>query len=310
MPMATANGIKFHYQQVGTGTNVILIHGMGGNMSVWHANTTLVNLMKEFRVTIYDLRGHGYSDFVESGYTSADMAHDLNGLMESINLEKAYLVGHSFGGLIGLQMASLYPERVSGLVLAEASIPSLLHLIDLDKWPYRAEREKKLREIDPRLPNLLDGFNMYLLEYRLRNASNDETLPLDDFGMRKGLKRIAKRVLKIMDVTTAKKDMRAVAGLSEEKICQIYQPVLALYGQFSPLMYICNYLKVNLPNCKMVAVPEAGHLFPARLPELFVRNIREFLISVERGIDFKDNFVDNNEVKAELHASKKEKFYI
>ncbi|MDY6862248.1 MAG: alpha/beta hydrolase, partial [Thermodesulfobacteriota bacterium] len=258
MPSVTVNGIKIHYQQQGAGPDVVLIHGMGGNMSFWHANTALVSLMKEFRITVYDLRGHGYSSFVKEGYTSFDMAHDLNGLMEEIGLKKAYLVGHSFGGLIALHTASLFPEMVSGLILTEGNIPVLNHLIDLDKWEYRKDREKRLMEIDPKLPKYLDGFNMFLLEYRLRNATSDKQFPIDNFGMRKGLKRIAKRVLKLLDETTAKKDMRTVAGLTEEKLRQVYQPTLALYGQFSPLMVICRYLVDNLPNCKLVEVSEAG----------------------------------------------------
>ena len=290
MPRVDVNGINIYYQQHGSGPDIILIHGMGGNLSFWHANTALVSLKKEFRVTVYDLRGHGYSDFVKSGYTSFDMASDLYGLMKKIGLKKAYLIGHSFGGLIALHTAAIYPEVVSGLVLTEGNIPALHHLIDLNKWPYRKVREQKLREIDPKLPEYLDGYNMYLLEYRLRHATTDKKFPIDNFGMRKGLKRIAKRVLKLLDETTAKKDIRAVAGLTEDKICKITQPTLALYGQYSPLMVVCNYLVNNLPNCKMVEVSEAGHLFLARIPEYFVKNVRDFIISVERGEEFENKY--------------------
>jgi len=304
MPTAAVNDIQIHYQQQGQGPDVVLIHGMGGNMSFWHANTTLVNLMKEFRVTVYDLRGHGYSTFVRSGYTSGDLAGDLNGLMEAIGLEKAYLVGHSYGGMIALHTAAAYPERVSGLVLTEVSIPALTHLIDLDQWPYREERKKKLMAIDPRLPAYLDGFNMYLLEYRLRNATTDQTLPLDRFGLRKGLKRIARRVLKLLDETTAKKDMKDATSLPEEMIRRVRQPTLALYGQFSPLIPVCNFLRDNLSSCIKVEVPEAGHLFPARLPEVFVRNIRDFLMAVETGEDLQQRMEATNE---ELKAALQEK---
>ena len=307
MPFATVNDLKFHYQQQGEGPDVVLIHGMGGNMSFWHANTTLSNLMKEFRVTVYDLKGHGYSTFVDSGYTSADMATDLNGMMESIGLEKAYMVGHSFGGMIALHTAISYPERVSGLVLTEVSVPALTHLIDLEKWPYREARKKKLMEIDPQLPTYLDGFNMYLLEYRLRNATEDQNLPLDKFGLRKGLKRIARRVLKLLDDTTAKKDMKDPAGLTEEKIAQIFQPTLALYGQYSPLVPMADFLRDNLAKGVKVEVPEAGHLFPARLPEVFVRNIRDFLMSVEQGEDVQKRMEKTNRELKEVYANNKQR---
>ncbi|MFC1888310.1 alpha/beta fold hydrolase [Thermodesulfobacteriota bacterium] len=307
MPFAKVNDLKFHYQQQGSGPDVVLIHGMGGNMSFWHANTTLTNLMKEFRVTVYDLKGHGYSTFTDDGYKSSDMADDLAGLMDAIGLEKAYLVGHSFGGMVALHTAISHPEKVAGTVLTEVSVPALAHVVDLDKWKYKEARKKKLMEIDPNLPTYLDGFNMYLLEYRLRNAEVDKNLPLDKFGMRKGLKRIAKRVLKLLDETTAKKDMKDPASLTEESFIQVTQPTLALYGQYSPLVPIATFLSDNLANCVKVEVPEAGHLFPARLPEAFVKNIRDFIVTVEEGGDIHQRMKDTTKELQEYYEKGKER---
>ncbi|MBI5895033.1 MAG: alpha/beta hydrolase [Desulfobacterales bacterium] len=134
MPFVTVNGIKHHYMQQGSGPDVVLIHGMGGNISFWHANKALAALKSNFRVTVYDMRGHGYSDFVNHGYTSRDLSEDLGALLEAIGVEGAYLVGHSLGGLVALHTAYLYPERVAGIIMAEGNVPALRHLIDLEKW--------------------------------------------------------------------------------------------------------------------------------------------------------------------------------
>jgi len=291
MPFVTVRGIKHHFMQQGSGPDVVLIHGMGGNMSFWHANKALATLKKEFRVTVYDMRGHGYSGFTSQGYTSLELSHDLAALMEAVGLAKAYLVGHSLGGLIALHTAHLFPAKVTGLILTEGNIPALHHLIDLDKWPYRKQREEMLRRIDPKLPEILNGFNMYYLEYRLKMVGNEQSqADLADFGMRKGLKVKAKAILRLLDGTSAKTDIKQVAGLTEDCIRKVTHPALALYGQYSPLLPICNYLAEHLPNCSRVVVPEACHLFPARLPEEFVNSVQQFLRYVERGDDLENKY--------------------
>ena len=291
MPFVNANGVKHHYLQQGQGPDVVLIHGLGGNMSFWYANKALAVLKNDFRVTIYDMRGHGYSQFVDHGYTSLDLARDLNGLMEAAGLDQAFLVGHSLGGLVALHTACLYPDRVSGLILAEGNIPALRHLIDLDKWAYRKQREDMLREINPKLPEILNGFNMYYLEYRLKELRNGNAVnDLADFGMRKGLSIKADAVLKILDQTTARTDIKEIAGLTEESIRSIPHTTLALYGEYSPLVPIGNYLYENLAACQRIMVPKACHLFPARLPDQFVAHVRNFLISVTEEVEIEKQY--------------------
>ena len=62
MPRVTANGLNFHYQQAGSGPDVVLIHGVTGDLSIWFLCRAMAVLAETHRVTAYDLRGHGYSD--------------------------------------------------------------------------------------------------------------------------------------------------------------------------------------------------------------------------------------------------------
>ena len=78
MPKVSANGLNFHYQQSGAGPDVILIHGVTGDLSIWFLCQAMGTLGQSFRVTAYDLRGHGYSDLAKSGYTSAELAATLS----------------------------------------------------------------------------------------------------------------------------------------------------------------------------------------------------------------------------------------
>ncbi len=100
MPKLVANGINFHYQQAGEGPDVVLIHGVTGDLSVWFLCEAMGVLGRSFRVTAYDLRGHGYSDVTTDGYTSAAQAGDVMAIMDALDIDRAMLVGHSFGAVI------------------------------------------------------------------------------------------------------------------------------------------------------------------------------------------------------------------
>jgi pimeloyl-ACP methyl ester carboxylesterase len=167
--------------------------------------------------------------------------------------------------------------------MAEGNVPVLRHLIDLDKWSYRHKREEMLRNIDPRLPEMLKGQDMFYLEYRLRSAQNvlGDT-DISQFGLRKGMALKGKGVLRLLEETTIKKDVRDVAGLTEACIRAVTQPTLALYGQFSPLIPVSDYLRDHLANCTQEIIPEACHLFPARMPDNFVNSLSGFLFKVAK----------------------------
>ena len=68
-----ASGLNFHYEQLGAGPDVVLIHGLGGNLATWHFNIVPL-LWDRYRCLTYDLKGHGYSDPAPTGYNSADQA--------------------------------------------------------------------------------------------------------------------------------------------------------------------------------------------------------------------------------------------
>ena len=71
MPMIEANGVNFHYLQAGSGPPLVMLHGLSGNLAVWHLG--MVPLLQDsFRITTYDLRGHGKSSVPPSGYSTRD----------------------------------------------------------------------------------------------------------------------------------------------------------------------------------------------------------------------------------------------
>lgn len=115
------NGINLHYLYFeGKNPPLILLHGVSANA---HAFDGLIKagLNKNHAVVSVDLRGRGLSDKPESGYTMEDHTKDILGLLDYLKIEKAILVGHSFGALLSLYMAYHYPDRVDKLVIMDAA---------------------------------------------------------------------------------------------------------------------------------------------------------------------------------------------
>jgi pimeloyl-ACP methyl ester carboxylesterase len=116
---ADANGIKTNYLEAGTGDPVVLIHGSGPGVTSY-ANWRLVlpALAENFRVVAPDMVGFGFSERPTNiEYGVQTWADQVVGLMDTLELRKAHLVGNSFGGAIALRIATQHPDRVGKLVL-------------------------------------------------------------------------------------------------------------------------------------------------------------------------------------------------
>jgi pimeloyl-ACP methyl ester carboxylesterase len=116
---ADANGIKTNYLEAGQGDPVVLIHGSGPGVTSY-ANWRLVlpALAENFRVLAPDMVGFGFSERPANiEYGVQTWADQVVGLMDTLELPKAHLVGNSFGGAIALRIATQHPDRVGKLVL-------------------------------------------------------------------------------------------------------------------------------------------------------------------------------------------------
>ncbi len=105
--------IDINYVQYGKGTDIVLLHGWGQNIEMM--DPLGKNLSTNHRITILDLPGFGSSQIPDFAYTIYDYTEILNELLKSLKIKEPILIGHSFGGRIAINYASLYPT--SKLVL-------------------------------------------------------------------------------------------------------------------------------------------------------------------------------------------------
>jgi pimeloyl-ACP methyl ester carboxylesterase len=270
MPMCHANGLKFHYQQAGSGPDLVLIHGVTGDLSIWYLCKAMQTLSASHRVTAYDLRGHGYSEVPPSGYTSRDHAADLIALLDVIGAPRAKLLGHSFGAVIALHTAVLAPERVESIVLSDPYFPALRYLEDLSRWGHWQNFRQEAEDA---------GVLLSVQYWYDLGKFFDQVVHLDDERMlrlRQAVGLPALERLLRLGRTTCGDDSKVEAGLTVDLIAKVDQPILALYGEFSPFLATAEYLVEHLPNCRTALVPGAKHRAPEENAEGFVQPVKDF----------------------------------
>ena len=211
MPSVTANGVEHHIQELGPieasdAPTLVMLHGLViGSLASWYF-TAAPPLAQHRRVRVYDLRGHGRSARVASGYDTATLVEDLAAL--TADLGTFDLVGHSWGGLVALRFALLHPERVRRLVVVEAPLP-----------PSSALELGSFLSPDISPDKLLDAL--------------PESLRAAVASGRRQAQRLADNVIHLVRDTSLVADLRAEPDIPADVLGALRVPTLALYGDQS-----------------------------------------------------------------------------
>jgi 3-oxoadipate enol-lactonase len=278
VPHANVNGVSLHYQQSGAGPDVVLLHAVTANMAVWLVSNLVDTLARNYRVTAYDLRGHGLSTAPPTGYTSADMVEDFRCLHDALGMGPAYLIGHSFGGVVAMHTAATYPDRVRGMILSDPYFPGLARIEpnvgNANVW---MDLRKMFGHADLDLGDNVDFTTLF----RTVAALSPAQLRVIRAQMGSASTRWLSQLPRLAE-TTCGRDVFDVAGLTEEVICSVRQPVVALYDEHSPFLATSRFLGDHLPNCTVEIVPGTKHMAPVQNGPLFVELVRKHLTALRR----------------------------
>jgi len=113
------NGIDVYYEQIGSGDDLVILHGWGygGELLSGLANA----VSDTYRVTLIDMPGNGKTKEPQNKITVYDYGEILYSTLEALNIKSAYFLGHSFGCRLLILLASKHPERVKKLLLCGAA---------------------------------------------------------------------------------------------------------------------------------------------------------------------------------------------
>ena len=273
----TANGIKQHWVEAGSGPPLILLHGFPLFWYQWRK--MMPELSQHFRVIAPDLRGYGSTAKPPTGYDKRTMAQDLKALLEHLGIGRAAIVGHDRGARVATRFAKDHPEMTSHLCVMD-NIPTLTIFETLD-----AERAKAqwwfLFNAVPGLPEMLiRGREEPWLRFIFSQWSyNPECISGLNFEV------YLKNYQAAGAVEGALRDYSAgVLDVEQDKADQdvkIAAPTLVLWGEESVAIKGLFDIKAvwsqmaTHPN--FVSIPQCSHLPPEEQPELVNRALLDFL---------------------------------
>src|SRR3569833_1642680 len=117
------NGTELYVRAGGKGPAVVLVHGFGDTGDMWAP--IAARLVADHTVIVPDLRGMGLSAHPETGYTKANEARDIAGVMDALKVDKAQLVTHDIGNLVGYALVAQYPARICKWLVSDAPLPGV-----------------------------------------------------------------------------------------------------------------------------------------------------------------------------------------
>lgn len=253
--------VELNFQDTGgEGTPLIVVHGLLGSADNWRSHVK--QWQEHRRVVAVDLRNHGRSPHA-SGMRYDEMAEDLLALMDSLQIGKAHLLGHSMGGKVVISLARMASERVASLIVADIAPQAYGHDHDAVF--------AGLRNLQRGLPANRREADELLAEHveeraiRLFLATNLERGEQGRLTLRVGLDQIEAGYRDIMQEPAGE-------GAFEG-------PVLVLRGGRSHYVpdSVLPRLREILPNSRVVTLEEAGHWLHAEQPEAFQAAVNEFL---------------------------------
>jgi pimeloyl-ACP methyl ester carboxylesterase len=112
-------GLRIRYATAGTGKPLLLLHGWGTSLGTFAAMTE--DLKRQFRITAFDFPGHGGSDMPPVTWTVDAFVGLTLDVMAELSIERASVLGHSFGGRVAIKLAAAHPEAVDRLVLVDSA---------------------------------------------------------------------------------------------------------------------------------------------------------------------------------------------
>ena len=101
MPIVDVGGVELDYERSGSGPPLLMIMGMSGTALHW-GEPFLQILRRDFELIVYDHRGVGASSRLDGGITIAQLAEDAAGLLVTLGIDSAHVLGVSMGGMVAL----------------------------------------------------------------------------------------------------------------------------------------------------------------------------------------------------------------
>ena len=253
------DGDRIYYEVHGQGPPLLLVPGLGGVGAFWSGH--LQRLSEHFSVVLHDHRGTGQSSRTSMRYTIEQMADDVAQLIVGLGYERAHLIGHSTGGVIGQSLAIDRPELIDRLVLSAT-------------WTAADDYFRRLFDIRSQV---------------LRDAGMAAYAQLSSLFMRppwwiqENMAAVLEEEARAAAASTPEIMLSRIEAIvaydRRDDLSRIAAPTLVLGAQDDLVtpVYHSETLAELIPGAELARLPDGGHYFPVVAAEEFQRAVLAFL---------------------------------
>jgi esterase len=260
------NGLTLHYRDWGDQQRppLLVLHGLGAHAHSWdHVAAALTD---GYRIIVPDLRGHGQSSWA-SDYTWQLFLEDALNVITAVGVQQVAVCGHSLGGRVAYMLASHHPERITRLIVAEATpldppgddrsgpppAPEIDHFATIEdaraeayrRQPY-ADKATLRHEVEHGLMLAADGQWTWRMDPALQTAR-------------------------------WRGQLNPGPTLEWPALLRVRCPSVMMYGVHSIPVAQATAVARAIPNCQLVAIPDAAHDLPNENPTGFINALHTFL---------------------------------
>jgi 3-oxoadipate enol-lactonase len=264
------------YDDAGSGPSIVLLHGYPFDRSMWREQIDLLSA-EGYRVVAPDLLGAMYDklQFVggvdrdqlqrqaEACRTMADMARDIEGLMDALRIDQAVICGLSMGGYVAFEFMHLFPGRVRALILAGTRAPA----------DNEQEKQGRMQQVEQMLTRGMEGIAEASVPKLLAPATLAEKPDV--------VRRVREMILRANPKAAA----AAQRGMAERRdytddLRTIEVPALVIVGRDDPIRPVSDaeFMHRGIRNSRLEIIEDAAHMTNMEQPEIFNRALKRFLV--------------------------------
>jgi len=266
------NGATIHVRVGGQGPAVVLLHGYGETGDMWAPMAA--DLAKNYTIVVPDLRGLGLSSKPASGFDKKTQAGDVAGVLDALKIERADLVTHDIGNMVGFAFAAQHPQRVRRFALIDAPVPGVGPWEEILKnpllWHFRFGGPDMERLVAGRERIYLDRFwnEFSATPARFSEASREHYAKLYALpgAMHSGFAQFAAFDQDAID----NRAYLAAGG-------KLTMPVLAIGGEKSFGAGMAAVMRAAASDVTEGVIPDSGHWIMEENPAATVTMVRAFL---------------------------------